>query len=269
MDYLTFLETELKKAAETAGDYFGKAKSSIKADRSVLTEADLAISKHLVAAVQKTYPNYNIIDEEAGVIDKGSQYTWVIDSIDGTSNFAAGVPTYGIMMGLLKDETPIAGGFVVPPTNELYVAEKGRGTTLNGNRIFVTQESELRNCLVAYHVQKKQDDDEFTRNEAKIIGEVVLEIRELRSSGSEPIDVGYVACGKYGARLNQYGKIWDCVAPQIIVEEAGGIFTDFWGKPQDYSDALNKTKLNYTVCAAAPQLHKQLQAIIHKNSVIS
>lgn len=268
MIYQDFLRTCLEQAAKIANDSFGNVSGSVKGsdNNQVLTETDLAIGKFLIEEIKKHYPDYNIIDEETGVIDNHSEYTWVIDPIDGTSNFTVGVPTYGIMIGLLKNAIPIAGGFIIPPTNALYLAEKGKGTSLNGEKISVTNEAKLLNCLVAYGIDGRQDNPEFTRNEAKIIGEIVLHIRNLRSSGSEPIDVGYVASGRYGARLNQYGKIWDVVAPQIIVEEAGGIFTDFWGKPQDYTDALNKTDLNFTCCAAAPQIQKQLQHIIHPTS---
>lgn len=266
MDISTFLNEALQEAAKVANESFGKVTGSTKGEdnNQVLTETDLAVGKLLVEKVKQTYPDYNIIDEEAGVVDNHSEYTWVIDPIDGTSNFAVGVPTYGIMMGLLKNETPIAGGFIIPPTGEMYLAEKGSGTYLNGQRIFITKEQKLLNCLVAYGIDGRQDNPEFTRNEAKLVGEIVLHIRNLRTSGSEPIDVGWVASGKYGARLNQYGKIWDVVAPQIIIEEAGGIFTDFWGAPIDYSNPLNKTKINFTCCAASPELHKQLQEVIHQ-----
>lgn len=268
MDYQSFLETYLKEAAEIANQSFGKVSGSVKGsdNNQVLTETDLAIGKFLIEKIKQTYPDYNIIDEETGVIDNGSDFTWVIDPIDGTSNFAVGVPTYGIMMGLLEKQNPIAGGFIIPPTAELYLAEKGSGTYLNGKQVFVTKEQNLLNCLVAYGIDGRQDNPEFTRNEAKLLEEIVLNIRNLRTSGSEPIDVGYVASGKYGARLNQYGKIWDVVAPQIIIEEAGGIFTDFWGQPQDYSNALNKTNQNFTCCAAAPEIHKQLQKIINRTA---
>ncbi|HSA84077.1 MAG TPA: inositol monophosphatase [Patescibacteria group bacterium] len=266
MDYRQFLKETLHEAANLANESFGKVSGITKGDdnNQVLTETDLAIGKLLIEKIKQTYPDYNIIDEETESIDNHSEYTWVIDPIDGTSNFANGVPTYGIMLGLLKNQTPIAGGFIIPPTNELYLAEKGSGTTLNSKHISVTKENNLLNCLVAYGIDGHQENPELTRNEAKLVGEIVLNIRNLRSSGSEPIDVGYVASGRYGARLNQYGKIWDVVAPQIIVEEAGGTFTDFWGKSQNYSNPLTKTTLNYTVCAAAPAIHKQLQKIIHK-----
>ncbi len=266
MSYQQFLKESLEVAAKIANQSFGKVSGTTKTgdNNQVLTETDLAIGKFLIEKIKHMYPDYNIIDEETGVIDNGSPYTWVIDPIDGTSNFAVGVPTYGIMIGLLKASESIAGGFIIPTSGELYLAEKGSGAYLNEKRIFVTKEQKLLNCLVAYGIDGRQENPEFTRNEAKLLGEIVLQIRNLRTSGSEPIDVGWVASGKYGARLNQYGKIWDVVAPQIIIEEAGGVFTDFWGAPIDYANPVEKTTSNFTCCAASPTLHKQLQKIIHE-----
>lgn len=265
MKYRTFIEESLLEASKIANNKFGKVTGSRKADdnNQILTEADLAIGKFIIGKIQQQYSGYNIIDEEMGTINKNSEYTWVIDPIDGTSNFAVGIPTYGIMLGLLKGDQPIAGGFVIPPTEEIYLAEKDSGTYLNGKRVHVTREQKLSNCLVAYGIDGHQENPELTKNEVKLLGEIILHIRNLRTSGSEPIDVGWVASGKYGARLNQTGKIWDVVAPQIIVEEAGGIYTDFWGKLIDYSNPLSKIKQNFTCCAASQALHKQIQNIIH------
>jgi myo-inositol-1(or 4)-monophosphatase len=266
MSYQDFITSVLKDASKIANEKFGKVTGVTKEgdNNQVLTEADLAIGKLIIERIQKEYPDYNVIDEEAGVIDKGSEFTWVVDPIDGTSNFASGVPTYGVMMGLLHKAEPIAGGFIIPPTNEIYLAEKGHGTFLNGIRVFVTKEEKLSNCLVAYGVDGHIDRPDDTKSQMKTLGEIILHIRNLRSSGSEPIDVGWVASGKYGARLNQCGKIWDVVAPQIIVEEAGGIFTDFLGAPLDYSNPLSKVGQTFGCCAASPVLHKQLQEIIHQ-----
>lgn len=111
MDYLAFLEAQLRESAKLALSFYGNVAATTKSDdnNQVLTEADLAIGKQLVAAVQTTYPEHNVIDEEAGGIDNGSRYTWVIDPIEATSNFAVGIPEYGVMVGLLEDAVPIAG----------------------------------------------------------------------------------------------------------------------------------------------------------------
>lgn len=261
--YQEFLERVLKTAAEMANASFGKVLGTVKeGDNSqVLTEADIAIGKFLIEEVEKEYPTHNIIDEEAGVIDKNSEYTWVIDPIDGTSNFAQSVPLYGIMIGLLQQSTPIAGGIALPAFSEIYIAEKGRGAFCNSKRIRVASETRLLSTLVAYPMDGHPDNPEFTREEGRLLAEIALRVRSMRASNSV-FDLMMLAKGNYGAYLHRSSKVWDNVAPHIVLKEAGALYTDFWGKPMDYSNALRKSKENYTVCPAPPVLHKQLQDII-------
>jgi myo-inositol-1(or 4)-monophosphatase len=265
MTYTEFLTKNLKVASLLACQQFGKvANSTVKTgdNNQVLTETDIAVGKMLVEAVQREFPEHNIIDEEAGVIDKNSKFTWVIDPIDGTSNFAEGLPHYGIMIGLLEDGVPVAGGIALPAFDEVYVAEKGTGTTCNGEPIHVSSKSNLLDTLVTYGIDGHQENPAQTRQETVLLANIVLAIRNLRSSNSA-FDIMMTARGRYGAFLNQTSKIWDNVAPQIIVEEAGGVWTDFFGKPMDYSVPLAKANDNFTVCAGSPALHEQLQRIIH------
>lgn len=260
-----FIAAVLKDASAVASTNFGKVKGSVKPqdNNQVLTKADIEIGELIVSRAKAQFPDWNIIDEEAGVIDNGSAYTWVIDPIDGTSNFANGLPTYGIMVGLLKGGIPVAGGIALPYFDEIYVAEKGKGTLRNGQPVKVTQETGLLNCLVAYGIDGHQKNPELTVQEVQTLAHIILGIRNLRSSNST-YDIAQVAQGKYGAWLSRGSKIWDNVAPQIVIEEAGGLYTDFFGKPIDYSNPTKKVGDNFTVCAAAPALHAQLQAIIQK-----
>lgn len=265
MQYLDFIKQTLLEAATIANSNFGKVSATTTKTgdtNQVLTETDLAVGKLIVAKIQQTYPDSNIIDEEAGVIDKKSSYTWVVDPIDGTSNFANGLPTYGIMIGLLEHDTAIAGGIILPAFNQLYVAQKGQGAFCNDAKIHVMTEPNLLAALVAYGIDGHQEAPDKTLKETQLLAQIILKIRNLRSTNSA-YDMVHVAAGRYGAFLNQTTKIWDNVALQPIVEEAGGIVTDFWGQPMDYSQPLNRTQENFTICAAAPELHKQLQEIIH------
>lgn len=264
MDYRTFITDQLTAAAKIALEYFEKVTGTVKAGDSnqVFTEADIAVGKHLVAAVQAAYPGHNIIDEEAGIIDNGSRYTWVIDPIDGTSNFAVGSPDYGIMIGLLEDATPIAGGVVSPAHGKLFVATKGEGTTCNGKPVHATSEPHLINVLVSFGIDGNQAHPERTIEECRVLADLVLAVRNIRNSGSEAIDPMYVAEGRYGGRINLTSKIWDNVGPQIIAEEAGALWTDIAGNPIDYRHPTERASQNFTVCVAPPQLHKQLLAVI-------
>ncbi len=258
-----FIQDILAEASIIAVRNFGKVSGIVKAgdNNQVLTDTDVEIGKLIVDRVKDSYPEHNIIDEEAGVIDNGSSFTWVIDPIDGTSNFANGVPTFGIMVGLLENDKPVAGGIALPAFSQIYTAAKGQGTMCNGVRVFVTKEQRLLNALVAYGIDGHQEDAAITKSEVALLGDIILGIRNLRSSNSV-FDQAMVAKGKYGAALNRTSKIWDNVAQHIVVEEAGGVYTDFFGEPIDYTNPVSKANSNFTMCAASPELHKQLMAII-------
>ena len=263
--YREFIQSVLEEAAVIARANFGKVTGSSKGtdNNQVLTDTDLEIGKYLVTQVQTHYPEFNVIDEEAGSIDKSSNYTWIIDPIDGTSNFANGVPEYGILIGLLKEGTPIAGGIALPSFNEIYTAEKDKGAVCNGHPVHVTSEQTLLSSLVAYGIDGHQEDPVITYEETKLLADIILKIRNLRSSNST-YDFALVAKGAYGGYMNRTSKIWDNVGPQIIIEEAGGVYTDFYGQPIDYSNPLSKVDDNFTMCAASPALHRQLQAVINQ-----
>ncbi|MGH7771335.1 MAG: inositol monophosphatase family protein [Candidatus Binatia bacterium] len=261
--YLNFIARILGSASKIAIKNFGKVSATTKAEdnNQVLTKTDLEIGQFLIGHVRQLYPKHNIIDEEAGVIDNHSEFTWVIDPIDGTSNFASGSPLYGIMVGLLSRDIPFAAGIALPAFFEIYVAQKGQGAYCNKAKISVSKEANLKSALVAYGIDSHQRDPDFTRKECKLLAEIILNIRNLRSSNSV-YDAAMVARGNYGAVLNRSSKIWDNVAQQVVIEEAGGIYTDFFGEPIDYSDPLNKTKEHFTFCAASPALHEQIQRMI-------
>lgn len=266
MQYKDFIIESLSKAGKIARDNFGKVVATSKKDdnNQVLTETDLEIGKFLIKQIKKEYPQFNIIDEETGVIDNHSLFTWVIDPIDGTSNYANGIPLYGTMIGLLKGGEPIAGGISLPAFGEICYAEEKSGAYCNGEKIQVSEESKLLSSLIAYAIDGHQEDPEFTRKEVRIMAEIILSSRNLRNTGS-CYDAILLAKGKIGGYLNRTSKIWDNVAEQILIEEAGGTYTDFFGNPMDYSRSLTKADINFTFCAAAPDLHEALQKIIQMN----
>lgn len=265
MNYQPFIQSVLQEASLIALDKFGKVTGRVKDGNtnSILTEADLAVGKFIIQRLKKEFPDYNIIDEETGAIDNGSEFTWVIDPIDGTNNFAQGIPTYGVMLGLLKNTVPYAGGISLPSFAQIIIAQKNMGTFLADKKLSVSNEKKLINVLVTYHIDGHQENPEITRKEVKILGEIILSVRNIRVFET-CFDSILVARGNVGGYLNRTSKIWDNVAPQIIVEEAGGLYTDFFGIPIDYAKPLEKIEQNFTVCAGPPVLHEQLQAIIHK-----
>lgn len=263
MDFQAFLTKTLENAAQIARDRFGRVSSTIKGgnNKQVVTEADTEIGSMIIAAIQQTYPSHNIIDEEAGIVDRQSPYTWVIDPIDGTSNFAQGSPLYGCMLGLLKDHEPLAGGFALPAFHEIYSAEKGKGACCNQQRVLMQNDQGLRSALVAYGIEGYPEDPDKTRKECQLMAEIALSCRGTQTSSSV-FDAAMLAKGVYGGFLYRACKIWDNVAQQIVLEEAGALYTDFWGQPIDYRHPLTKAAKNFSFCAAPPPLHHQLQQII-------
>ncbi|QYC38835.1 Inositol-1-monophosphatase [Nonomuraea coxensis DSM 45129] len=264
--YREFVEHALGLASEVALDKFGHVSGRVKEGdpHQVLTEADSAIGKLLLGLVREEFPRHSLIDEEAGVLDNNSRYTWVIDPIDGTSNFAAGLPQYGIMIGLLEDATPIAGGIALPAFREIYSAEKGEGTTCNGVPVRVAAGGELGGRMLCYGIDADPDRPEVARAECELLAELLLAgPYKLRSSNSA-FDVVMVASGRYGAFLNRTSKIWDNVAPHIVVEEAGGRWTAFDGSLIDYSSPVHQATRNFTHCGASQAVFQHIQAVIHQ-----
>ncbi len=262
MVYKDFILGLLKKSSLIAKEKFGHVSSTIKQgdNNQVLTEADLEIGRVLVEQIKKDYPDHNIIDEESGVIDNGSEFTWVIDPVDGTSNFAAGIHMYGVIIGLLKDDLPIAGGVALPAFDEIYFAEKGYGAYRNETKISVNKGVDLIKMLVAYGIDSHLEDTKITEKELRIIGQLVNKIQNLRCTNSV-YDAMMVAEGKFGAYLNRSMRIWDIVGPQVIIEEAGGVVTDFTGNKIDYTDAILKWKEHFTFISSAPNVFKEIVKI--------
>jgi myo-inositol-1(or 4)-monophosphatase len=165
------------------------------------------------------------------------------------------------MVGLLEDDIPVAGGIALPYFEKIYLAERGTGCVLNGKKLHLGDHRGLSDLLVSYGIDAHPEDPARTLEESRLVANLVLHIRNLRSSNSV-FDVAMVLEGRYGAWLNQTSKIWDNVAQQVIIEEAGGVYTDFWGKTIDYSDALGRAADNFTVCTAPSRIHAQLQQLI-------
>lgn len=259
----SFVENILGGAAEIALSWFGNTEGIWKdADPiQVVTEADLEIGRYLIERIRAVYPAHSVIEEEHGVTAGTEPLTWVVDPIDGTSNYAAHLPMYGIAVGLLENDFPILGGVVLPAFGELYLAERGGGAFCNGKKISVDADAELRTALVAYGIDGKPDRPESTRAEMATLAEITLGIRNLRTSNSA-FDQMMVACGKYAACLNRSSRIWDNVAAQVIIEEAGGRYTDFEGRALSYAGCLERSGENFTWCTGAPGVHGALQAII-------
>lgn len=263
-EFFHFVETALESSVPLARDFFGKTSSSVKKDdhAQVVTEADIAVGKHIISLITAKYPEHNILDEEAGVVDRHSDFTWIIDPIDGTSNFAAGSPLYGIKLALVRGNEVVAGGIALPYFKEVYVAERGSGAFLGKDRVQVLQDQDMVNMLISFGMDGQRRDPSQTMREADVIGNVALACRNVRSSNSA-FDEALVVKGVYGAFFGIGNKIWDDVAPSILVEEAGGIATDYFGKPMDFSNPLQKGGISRSMLIGSKVAYHEILKIIN------
>lgn len=257
------IKTALLEAGKILMANFGQLKDyTVKESQSsIVTKADIDSEKKVIEIIAEKFPNHNTLGEETGFQNRNSEYTWIIDPLDGTSNFAAGLPWFGVIICVLKNSIPVMAGCFLPVQNEIYFAEKGKGATRNGKTIKVSGETELKNILAAYSLDYS-DEPGKTERETKVIGNLVQNIRNLRGTNCL-IDFCYTADGKLGACMNQTTKIWDIAAPGLIIEEAGGIVTDFQGNSFDFSLNDNNYNRNFTIVCANNTLHPELIKILN------
>lgn len=231
-----FLEVA-KEAAREAGEliqsYLGKKHTeNVKRNSSdFATEADLAAEKIIIDLITKHFPKHNIIAEENGQNHKGSEYTWVIDPLDGTVSFSTGIPTYCVSIALLYKNKPIVGVINHLALKELYWAVEEKGAFLNGEKIHVSDVSVLEYAVMNFdcgHLDTRQDKYE------KYLFPLMNKVRYAYSLGSAATSMAMVAKGALDGDPNS-AYIWDFAAAAIILTEAGGKVTDLEGKEPDWS----------------------------------
>jgi len=252
------LLSALKKGGEVLLNYLGHtAEATIKESiSSVVTEADLASEKVILEIFQNTPEPFNVITEEAGYIDHESDYTWVVDPLDGTSNFAAGLPWFGVIIALFHKELPVMGGMYLPVSKDVYFTEQGKGSRKNGKAVRLTESNILAEQLVAYSFDFS-DSPGKTESEMEILRSLSKRVRNIRSTNSL-VDFCYTADGRLGAALNQTTKIWDIAVPWLMIREAGGTVRDIQGKEIRFDLSAKTFDRNYTILASGTRLYDSL-----------
>jgi len=252
------LETALRKGGDVLLNHYGKTlRTEIKESiSSVVTEADMAADKAIISVLQNSKEQFNIISEETGYLNQESGYTWVIDPLDGTSNFAAGLPWFGVIIALFEGDKVILGGMYLPVDNILYLAEEGMGATANNKRIKTTPSTNLEDLLICYSFDFS-DEPGKTRFEMECMEKLSMRVRNIRSTNAL-VDYCYTADGRLGAAMNQATKIWDISAPWLIIREAGGVVTDINGNEISFDLTPEGFHRNYTILASGAGIHAQV-----------
>jgi myo-inositol-1(or 4)-monophosphatase len=251
----------LKEAGQIQRENFRKAhtieqKESIS---SVVTEVDLLCDKKIATLIAEKFPDHNILTEENGFVNKHSKYTWVIDPIDGTSNFAAGISWFGVLVAVLDNKTPLMAGAYLPIDNKLYFAETGKGAFLNGEKLEISK-SLLKDSLVSFATDYT-DNTEYLNKGIAIYKALINKSRNIRCTNSL-LDFMLVAEGRLGAAVNMFTKIWDIASPWLIIKEAGGLLKSLNGSEIDFDLGENALKKNYGVMAGSQDILNEVKAIL-------
>jgi myo-inositol-1(or 4)-monophosphatase len=201
--------------------------SSKEGVNNLVTEADHASEKAILEVIRKNFPGHQILAEETGEIIQDSGYKWIIDPIDGTVNFAHGIPLCCVVIAVEKDGEIVMASVYAPVLNELFFAEKGSGAMLNNKKISVSNEtSVLKSCLVTGFPYTYVNNP---NGPLEVFGRLIRKGVPVRRLGSAAIDFCWVACGRFDGFYEHKLEAWDSAAGYLIVEEAGGRVTDFTG----------------------------------------
>lgn len=224
----------------------------------LLTDADISAERILCESLLSEFPSDQILSEEAGNLGKSSERVWIVDPLDGTTNFAHGLQFVSVSIGLQVQGEYVLGVVYNPFLNELFEARKGTGAYLNQTPIRVSETPKLQDALLVtgfpYYVKERPE---------RVLGlfrDMVLKAQGIRRLGSAAIDLCYVAMGRFDGFWEEGLKPWDTAAGLVILLEAGGQITDYWGKSFDpFQD---------TLLASNGAIHDELLRVINTSLVL-
>ncbi len=222
----------------------------------IVTEMDKAAELLIVDAIRERFPEHGILAEEGSEVISTSPYRWIIDPLDGTTNYAHGFPIYCVSIGIEAGGVMVAGVVYAPELDELFTAERGKGAYLNGDRIRVSKTAKLDTSLLAtgfpYDIRTAKDTnlDHF--------GSFAVRTQAIRRAGAAAYDLCSVAAGRFDGFWEMKLRPWDVAAGLLIVEEAGGVVTDFSNGQVD----LDRGE----VLATNGLIHPEMLAVLQSNA---
>ncbi len=231
---LNFAIQTARDAGRVLAERFGRAlEITHKSELDLVTESDLASERLIIDRIKTHYPRHAILAEESGASEpadreKESDWRWIIDPLDGTTNYAHGYPCFCVSIGLENKGRMEIGVVYDPMRDEMFTAERGRGAALNGRRIQVSPTPTLAGALLCtgfpYDVRQR---NQFARHFANFI----MAAQGVRRDGAAALDLAYVAAGRFDGFWEEGLKPWDVAAGALIIEEAGGRVSNYLGEP--------------------------------------
>lgn len=248
------------RAARKAGDIItqgfkrlDKLHIANKGPNDFVTNIDKTAEKAIIDILQSSYPGFSILAEEQGETT-GNEYCWIIDPLDGTTNFIHGIPHIGISIALKHHDQLLLGVIYDPIREELFTAIKGRGAQLNNQRIRVSQQQRLSGSIIGGTSLRGHDTQQITAY-LYAIAKLFKAEANIRFTGSAVLNFAYVAAGRLDGYWAVRLKPWDIAAGALLVQEAGGFLSDFAGQENPLRSS--------SIFMANPKIFKQLAPIAH------
>ena len=256
-NFLQFALELAKEAGKTQLRYFGNISSVIKKSSNIdlVTNADIKSEEIIISRIKEKYPDHSIVTEESDNILESSEYTWIVDPLDGTTNFTHNLPIFAVSIALKKSNEIICGVVYNPAADKCFYAEKDKGAFLNGVTIYPTKSESLSDSLLATgfpYLHDEKYDLSFT-----IFKDFYDCTRGLRRLGAAALDLCFVAMGRFDGFYEFELNSWDIAAGSLIVREAGGLVTDWDGKELP----LNGKR----ILASNKKIHKEMMRILTNN----
>ena len=231
---LNFAIQTARDAGRILADRLGRANQiTNKGEIDLVTEADLAAERFIIERIQSYHPSHTILAEESGeTVHSGgrSEWKWIVDPLDGTTNFAHGYPCFCVSIALEREGVLVVGVVYDPIRDELFAAERDGGATLNDRSIQVSETLDLNRALICtgfpYDVRRRED---FARH----LHRFIMNAQGVRRDGSAALDLAYVACGRFDGFWEEGLRPWDVAAGALLIEEAGGHVSRYDGNAYD------------------------------------
>jgi len=227
-----------------------------KGDINLVTEADKMSENIIISAIRQNFPHHGILSEESPAIAAGSSLRWIIDPLDGTTNYAHGYPVFCISIALEQDGAVVLGVIYDPTRGDTFSAVRGEGAYLNGKKLAVSKVADLSRSLLATGFP--YDIRESAQNNLNYFNTMAKQAQAIRRAGAAALDLAYVAAGRFDGFWELKLKPWDTAAACLLLEEAGGKVTDISGAPWHL--------LAPNLLASNGLIHEQMIAALQRNS---